>query len=76
MKKNNMLNAGKMPRGAVKPLDLAVLALVLSLTLFSLIPAYGGSGEVRAQVMGGGRSWVFPLAAAERLAVPGPLGET
>ncbi|MDR1104879.1 MAG: NusG domain II-containing protein, partial [Treponema sp.] len=39
-------------------------------------PAYGGSGEVRAQVMGGGRSWVFPLAAAERLAVPGPLGET
>jgi hypothetical protein len=61
----------------VKPFDLAVLALLSLLSLLSLVPAYGkGAGRPLALVRGGNRSWVFPLAAAERLAVPGPLGET
>jgi hypothetical protein len=27
-------------------------------------------------IQGSGRTWVFPLEAEERIAVPGPLGET
>jgi hypothetical protein len=61
----------------LKPLDFAVLAVALALTLCSALTVYSGAeSEARVVIQGSGRSWIFPLEAEERIAVPGPLGET
>jgi hypothetical protein len=61
----------------LKPLDFAVLALSLALTLGSGFALYSGAESgVNVIIRGSGRTWVFPLEAEERIAVPGPLGET
>jgi hypothetical protein len=60
-----------------KPLDFAVLAAALVLTLCSALAVYSSAGSgARVVIQGSGRSWIFPLEAEERIAVPGPLGET
>ncbi|MDR1862780.1 MAG: NusG domain II-containing protein [Treponema sp.] len=64
-------------KAPLKPLDFAVLALSLALTLYSGLAVYSGAKTgARVIVRGSGRTWVFPLKAEERIAVPGPLGET
>ncbi|MDR2371179.1 MAG: NusG domain II-containing protein [Treponema sp.] len=74
------MNAAKTRNGAgkaVKPFDYAVLVLASILTLLAFVSAYsGGKDGDLVLVRGGGNNWVFPLSAGERLAVPGPLGET
>jgi hypothetical protein len=71
------MNAAKMRSSkAVKPFDYVVLVLVSLLTLFTFISAYSGGKGSLVAVRGGGSNWAFPLSAGERLAVPGPLGET
>jgi hypothetical protein len=61
----------------LKPLDFAVLAVSLALILCSAFVLYplSESGAV-VIIRGSGRTWIFPLDAEERIAVPGPLGET
>jgi hypothetical protein len=67
----------KKNKGPLKPLDFAVLAVALALTLGSALAVYSGAGSGgRVVIRGSGRTWVFPLEAEERIAVPGPLGET
>jgi hypothetical protein len=62
---------------ALKPLDFAVLSVSLALTLCSALALYpDATSGARVVIQGSGRTWVFPLEAEERLAVPGPLGET
>jgi hypothetical protein len=62
---------------SLKPLDFAVLVFSLALILCSAFVLYSGAGTgARVIVRGSGRTWVFPLEAEERIAVPGPLGET
>jgi hypothetical protein len=61
----------------LKPLDFAVLAVSLVLTLCSALAVYSGAESgARVVIQGSGRTWIFPLEAEERIAVPGPLGET
>ena len=61
----------------LKPLDFAVPAVSLVLIVYSAFVLYPGTESgARVVVRGSGRTWVFPLEAEERIAVPGPLGET
>jgi hypothetical protein len=61
----------------LKPLDFPVLALALALTLGTALAVYSGAESgARVVIQGSGRTWTFPLDAEERIAVPGPLGET
>jgi hypothetical protein len=64
-------------KALLKPMDFAVLALSLAMTLGSGFVLYSDSESgLNVIIRGSGRSWVFPLEAEERIAVPGPLGET
>lgn len=61
----------------LKPLDFAVPAVSLVLIVCSAFALYpDAESGARVVVQGSGRTWVFPLEAEERIAVPGPLGET
>jgi hypothetical protein len=61
----------------LKPLDFAAIALSLGLTIFCGLAVYAAPrSEARVLIRGGGRAWVFPLDAEDRVAVPGPMGET
>jgi hypothetical protein len=61
----------------LKPLDYAVMALSLAVTLCAGWAVYAApQADVRVRIQGPGGAWVFPLDAEERVAVAGPLGET
>jgi hypothetical protein len=61
----------------LKPLDFAVPAVSLVLIVYSAFALYpGAESGARVVIRGSGRTWVFPLEVEERIAVPGPLGET
>jgi hypothetical protein len=61
----------------LKPMDCAAIVLSLALVAVSARAVYGASEtSARVVVQGPGRTWVFPMDAEERVAVPGPAGET
>jgi hypothetical protein len=68
---------GEKKRVPVTVLDAAVILLALALTGVSAFSAYvKPQNTAQALINGSGREWVFPLDADERVAVPGPLGDT
>jgi hypothetical protein len=63
--------------GPLRPLDVLIIALSSAVAALSAVAVYGharDSGQVIVQ--GEGKTWVFPLDADEKIAVPGPIGET
>jgi len=61
----------------VKPLDILIIILAVSLTLFSAYRAYAGpKTSSRVFIQGSKHEWIFPPDAEETVAVPGPLGIT
>ena len=61
----------------VKPLDMVIIILALTLTGFSAWYAYlKPRNTIQVSIEGHGRRWVFPIDADETVAVPGPLGNT
>jgi hypothetical protein len=61
----------------LRPFDFAVIGLSLVLVVFSGLRVYGKApAGRRVLIRGADRSWVFPADAEERVAVPGPLGDT
>ena len=61
----------------LKLCDLIVIALAVALTCFSAWSIYlTPRNTTRVLIEGHGKRWVFPLDAEERIAVPGPLGNT
>jgi hypothetical protein len=73
VKKN--LPGFKMP--SLKPFDIPVIILALSLTLFIAGTVYSGrSGSPEIIIRGQNNTWVFPLYTELELSVQGPIGET
>lgn len=65
------------PFPGLKPFDWGALALGLALTVLSAVLVYSGGGTgTRVLIRGDGGRWIFPQDAAERIPVPGPLGDT
>jgi hypothetical protein len=61
----------------LKPLDFAIIALSLGLTIFCGFAVYAAPQERAGVVIkGSDRSWIFPPEAEEKILVPGPIGET
>jgi hypothetical protein len=61
----------------LKPMDFAAIALSLAITLCTGVAVYAGTqSSAQVLIQGSGRTWLFPLDADERIAVPGPIGET
>jgi len=60
-----------------KPFDIGIVFSALGAVIASFFLAYSGSsGSVTVHVRGENGVWVFPIDAAESLAVSGPLGDT
>jgi hypothetical protein len=65
------------PRFLAKPGDFAAIAVSLALIAISALTIYAApQSSVRVVIHGSDRTWIFPLDAEERIAVPGPAGET
>ena len=65
---------GKIP---VKPWDLVVILLSLSLTGFSVFTTYVKPRNVlQVLIEGQNQRWIFPIDAEETVSVQGPLGPT
>jgi hypothetical protein len=61
----------------VKPFDIVAIGLVLSITIFSAVFIYAGTGsEGQVTIRGESATWIFPQDHAEIVSVAGPLGET
>ena len=61
----------------LKPLDIPVIILAAALTVIVGLKAYGrGTDSLSVVVKGPDKTWIFPIEAAERVSVPGPIGET
>jgi hypothetical protein len=57
--------------------DGIIIALALSVSVFSGVLVYAGPGRQQEVIIEGpGESWIFPLDAEEVVSVPGPLGAT
>jgi hypothetical protein len=64
-------------KSKLKALDFAAIALSLGLTIFCSLAVYASPQSAAGVVIKGSeRSWVFPLEAEEKVAVPGPAGKT
>jgi hypothetical protein len=60
-----------------KPLDFVIIGVSSVLTALLAFAVYGHPEDAgQVIVRGEEKTWVFPLDAEERIAVPGPLGET
>lgn len=61
----------------IKAADGIIIALALSVSVFSGVLAYAVPGRQQAVIIeGSDGSWIFPLGAEETISVPGPLGAT
>ena len=76
--KTNSLCQGNMKEKLpVRPLDILIILLALSLTGFSFFSTYiRKQNTSQVLIQGTDRKWIFPLDAEETVIVPGPLGNT
>ena len=62
---------------SVKPWDIVVIILALTLAGFSAWSVYlKPRNTIQVLIESQGRRWIFPLDAEETIVVPGPLGNT
>jgi hypothetical protein len=61
----------------IKILDIIIIFIAATLTVFSAYAAYiKPQSSVRALIRGQDREWTFPLETNETITVSGPLGDT
>jgi hypothetical protein len=61
----------------LKPIDIAVIALSLCVTVYAGAAVYRGvKTGARVSVNNAGQRWIFPLDAEETFVASGPLGDT
>ena len=63
--------------GGVRPLDIVIVALVLSFTVLAGIRIYGNRGdEERLVIEAPSGRWIYALDRDIAVPIPGPLGDT
>jgi hypothetical protein len=61
----------------IKPLDILVIALSLTLTLIVALAVYSGKMAASSVIVrSSDKTWIFPLDAEAQIIVAGPIGET
>ena len=74
---NSAAPAGSALAMLLKPLDTGIIIPALGAVIFSFFFAYAGGGDHPLfSIKTAGAEWVFPADASEKIAVPGPLGDT
>ena len=63
--------------GGVRPLDFAIIALIIALTVLAGLRIYGNRGKsARLVIEGPSGRWIYPLDHDARVPITGPLGDT
>lgn len=76
-KPEQMPSKGLTLPGGAKPLDIAIIALIIALTVLAGIRIYGSRGNtVRLVIEAPTGRWIYALDRDVVVPIPGPLGET
>lgn len=63
--------------GGLRPLDFAIIALIIALTVFAGLRIYGNRGKsARLVIEGPSGRWLYPLDRDVTVPIAGPLGDT